>query len=29
MKATRKPGEKITQVTLSAPLPTPAEAKEE
>jgi hypothetical protein len=29
MKATRKPREKITQVTLSAPLPTPAEAKEE
>ena len=29
MKATREPREKITQVTLSAPLPTPAEAKEE
>ena len=29
MKATRAPREKITQVTLSAPLPTPAEAKEE
>ena len=29
MKATREPLEKITHVTLSAPLPTPAEAKEE
>ena len=29
MKATRAPREKITHVTLSAPLPTPAEAKEE
>jgi len=29
MKATREPREKITHVTLSAPLPTPAEAKEE
>ena len=29
MKATREPREKITQVTLSAPLPTPAEAKED
>jgi hypothetical protein len=29
MKATRAPREKITHVTLSAPLPTPAEAREE
>ena len=29
MEATREPREEITHVTLSAPLPTPAEAKEE
>jgi hypothetical protein len=29
MQATRAPREKITHVTLSAPLPTPAEAREE
>jgi hypothetical protein len=29
MKATRAPQEKITHVTLSAPLPTPIEAREE